>query len=72
MHPGRFAGLSCNVGDPMTFRVLQYNTDLHKRNMVVHRGVVVLRNLSAMGYNSTLAPMSDAYLLEFHLEVGPP
>ena len=62
MHSRRFMGFAWNIGDPMTFKVLQCNTDLHKRNMVVHRGVVVPRNLAAMGYNYALVSKSDAYL----------
>ena len=49
MHPRRFVGFNWNIGDPMTFNVITYNTDTHKRNMVVHRGVIVPRNLEAIG-----------------------
>ena len=45
----------------MTFKVLQCNENLHKRNVVVHRGVVFLRSQTATGYNSSLANKSDAY-----------
>ena len=65
MHPGRFFGFDWCVGNPMTFKVLQFNTDPHKCNMVVNRGVVVLRNLASTGYNSALAPNSDAYFKMF-------
>ena len=41
----RFMGFSWNIGDQMNFKVLQYNTDMNKRNMVVHRGVVILSTL---------------------------
>ena len=40
--------------------------------MVVHRGVVFLRNLLAIGYKSDLAPKSDAYFPRVHLEGVPP
>ena len=36
MHPGRLMGFSWNVGDPMTFKVLQCNEDPQKRSVVVH------------------------------------
>ena len=45
MHPGMFVGFAWNVGNPMTFKVLQYNNNPHNCNMVVQRGVVVLNNL---------------------------
>ena len=72
MNPGRFAWFAWNVGDPINFKVLQFDTNPHKHNMLVQRGDVVLRNLEATGYNSDLAPKSDAYLPEVHLEGGPP
>ena len=72
MHPRRFFGFDWNVGDPMTFKVILCNTDLHKHKMVLHRGVVVPRNLEAAGYNSALAPNSDTYFSEVHLEGGLP
>ena len=72
MHPSRFFGLSCNVGDPIIFKVIQHNIDPHKRNLEVHRGVVVLCNSAVIGYNSDLAPKSDAYFPEVHLEGGTP
>ena len=46
----------------MKFKVLQYNTDLHKINVVVYIGVVVPRNSVAIGYNYALETKSDAYL----------
>ena len=58
MNPGRFVGFAYNSGDPMTFKVLHCHKYLHKRNLVVHIGVVVLRNLEATGYNSDLAQKS--------------
>ena len=67
MHPGRFMGFAWNIGDPMTFKELQCNTDLHKRNMVLHRGDVFLRTLASTGYNSVLVPKSDAYFPYFQL-----
>ena len=72
MHPGRFVGFAWNFGSPMTFKVLQCNTDLHKYNMLVHRGVVVPCNLEATGYNFYLEPKSDAYYPEVYLEGAPP
>ena len=62
MHPGRFVGFASNIVDPMTFKVLQCNEDQHKRNVVVHRGFVVPRSLTAAGYTFELAPKSDTYL----------
>ena len=54
-------GFAWNFGNPMTFNVLQCNTNIHKRNMVVHRSGVVPHTLTVAGYNSALAPRSDAY-----------
>ena len=70
MHPGVFMGFAWNVGNPMTFKVLQFNTNPHKGDMVVHRGVIVSRTLTAMGDNYALAPSSDAYFLQAQLEAG--
>ena len=72
MHPGSFVGFSCNVSDTMTFKVIQCNTDLHNHNMVLYIGVIILYNLGAKGFNSSLAPKSDAYFPEVHLEGGTP
>ena len=72
MQPRRFVGFSCNVGDPMTFKVLQCNTNPHQRNVVVHRSVVTPRNSAEIGYNYSLAPKSDDYFLEVSLEDAPP
>ena len=58
---------ACNIGNLMTFKVIQCNNYPHKRNMEVHRGVVVLRTLAETGYNSALALESNAYFLEFQL-----
>ena len=63
---------ACNIGNPVTFKLIQYNTNPHKHNMVVHRGVAVPCNLGATGYNSSLAPNSDAYFPEVQLEGGAP
>ena len=49
MHPGMFIGFTWSIGDPMTFKVLQCNKYPHKRNIVVHRGVTVLRSPTATG-----------------------
>ena len=54
----------------MTFKVLQCNEYPHKRNIVVHRGVVVPRSLTAIWYNSALAPKSDTYFPYVQLESG--
>ena len=56
----------------MTFKVIHGNIDPHKGNMVVHRGVIVSRNLEPTGYNYALAPKSDAYLPEVYLKGGTP
>ena len=71
MHPGRFMAFTWNVGDPMTFKMLQCNANPHKCNMVVHRGVIITRNLEVTGYRSDLGPKSDASLPEVNLESGP-
>ena len=49
MHPGRFVGFSCIIGDHMTLKVLQCNEYLRKRNIVLHRCVVVPRSPTATG-----------------------
>ena len=72
MHPGMFIGFTWSIGDPMTFKVLQCNKYLHKRNIVVHRGVIVPRSLTATGYNSALAPNSDTYFPVIQVEGGDP
>ena len=72
IHPRRFVGFNWNMGNLMTFKVLQGSTNTHKHNMVVHRGVVVLNNLTTTGYNSALAPNSDAYSPEVYLESAHP
>ena len=46
MNPGRSMGFEWNIGDPVTFKVLQCNKDPHKRNIVVHRGVVIPQSLT--------------------------
>ena len=68
---GSFFRFSWNVDDPMNFKVIHYNNDLHNRNMVVHRGVIITRNLEVTGYRSDLGPKSDASLPEVNLESGP-
>ena len=72
MHPSRFVRFACNVGDSITFKVLQCNIDPHKRNLEVHRCVVVLCNSAVIWYNSAIGPNSDAYFPEVHLKGGPP
>ena len=52
----------------MTFKVIQYNIDKHKQNQVLHRYAVDPRKLELMGYNSALAPKSNAYLPVVQLE----
>ena len=49
MHPRRFVEFAWNVGDPTTFKVIQCNGDPHKKNIVVHRGLVILRSPTAIG-----------------------
>ena len=68
MNPGRFAGVACNIGESMNFKVIQCNAYPHKRNIVVYRGVVVPHSLTEIGYNSALTPKSDAYLLDVQVE----
>ena len=67
MHPGRFVGFYWNVVNPMTFKVLQYNTDPYKCNMVIHIGVDFPRTLTAVGYDSSLEPSSDNYFPDIQL-----
>ena len=59
-----------NIGDHMTFKVFQCNEDPHKRNVVFHRGVVVLRSPTAAGYNSPLAPKRYTYFPVVQVEGG--
>ena len=61
MLPRSFVGFAWNIGEPMTFKVLHCNEDPHKRNVVVHRGVVILCYPIETGYNSALVTKSDAY-----------
>ena len=61
MHPGRFMGFAWATGDPMTFKVLQFNADPKFPNRVLRRGTVVPRAEESVGYNSALQPKSDAY-----------
>ena len=72
MHPGRFMGFACNIGDPVNFKVLQCNGNPHKRNVVVHRGVAVPRYLTAAGYNYALAPKSRVCLQRVWSRINPP
>ena len=61
MQPERFVLFAYNIGDPMTFNVIQCNEDMQKRNIVVHRDVVVPCSPTEIGYNYVLAPKSDPY-----------
>ena len=70
MHPGRFVIFACNIGDPLTFKVLQCNEDPQNCNVVVHRGIVVPHSLTEKGYNCALAPKSDAYFPVVQVEGG--
>ena len=70
MNPGRFVGFSWSIGDLMTFKVIQCNEDPCKRNIVLYRGIVVLRSTTATGYNYSLAPNSDAYFPYVQVEGG--
>ena len=70
IHSGRFLGFAWNIGNHMTFKVLQCNDDPPKRNVVVHRGVVVPHSLTETGYNSDLAPKSYAYFPGVQVEGG--
>ena len=65
-------GFAWSIGAPMTFQVLQCNEDPHKRNVVVHRGVVILHYWTSAGYNSSLVPNSEAYLPVVQVEGGVP
>ena len=62
IRPGRFLGFTCNIGEPMTFKLIQCKEYPHKRNIVIHKGVLVPRSLKEIGYNSSLVPKSDTYL----------
>ena len=70
MHPRRFVGFAWNIGDPMTFKVLQCNEDPHKRNDIFRRDFFFHRYLKVTGYNSALAPKSDAYFPVMQVEGG--
>ena len=70
MHPRRFMGFTWDVGDPMTFKVLQCHSDLHQQAQVLHRVAVVPRDLDATGYNSDLQPKSDHYFPVVRSEGG--
>ena len=70
MHPGRFVWFAWGIGNPMTFKVLQCNEDPRKRNIVLHRGAVVPHSQTTTGYNSALAPKSDAYFKDVQVEGG--
>ena len=70
MQPRRFVGFAWNIGDPMTFKVLQCNEDPHKKNIVFHRGVIVPRYPTAIGYKSALPPKSEDYLPVVEVEGG--
>ena len=70
MHPRRFMGFAWDICDSMTFKVLQYNANPHKRNVSIHRGVAVPHYQTATGYKSTLAPNSNAYLPVVQVEGG--
>ena len=63
-------GFAWNIGDSITFKVLHCNENPHKRNVFVHRGVIVPHFWTATGYNYTLAPKSDAYLPVVQVEGG--
>ena len=70
IHPGRFLGFAWNAGDPMTFKTLQCNEDPRKQNIILHRGVVIPRSPTAIGYNSDLAPKNAAYFPYVKVEGG--
>ena len=40
MNPRKFVGFVWNVGEPMTFKMLQCIEDMHKQIIVLHIGVV--------------------------------
>ena len=70
MHPGRSVGFPWNIVFPIIFKVIHCNEDLHKRNIVVHRGVVVSCSPTEIGYKSALAPKSDDYFPDVQVEDG--
>ena len=70
MPPRMFVGFAWDIGDPVTFKVLQCNEDPHKRNIVVHKGIAVLRSPTAIGFNSSLVPNSDDYFPDVQVEGG--
>ena len=70
MNPGRFAGVACNIGESMNFKVLQFNEDLHKRNIFFNRGVIVPHSPIEIGYSSALAPKSNNYFPDVKVEGG--
>ena len=54
----------------MTFKVLQFNEDLHKRNIFFNRGVIVPHSPIEIGYSSALAPKSNNYFPDVKVECG--
>ena len=72
IHTKRFMGFACNISDLKTFKVIYYNTDPHKSNMVVHIGVVVSHKFAATGCNYAISPNRNVYLPEVHIEGVPP
>ena len=72
IHPGLFMGFTWIVGYPIISKVPWGNPYPHKWNIIFHRGVLVLRSLTETGYNSVLAPKSDAYFPSVQVECVPP
>ena len=54
----------------MNFKVIECNEDPHKKNIVVHRGVVVPHPPTEIGYNFAMAPKSKAYSPDVQAEGG--
>ena len=52
----------------MTFKVIQCNEYLRKRNIVLHICVVFLRSPTATWYNSARAPKIGAYFPDLKVE----
>ena len=68
MRPGRFVGFAWIIGDPMTFKLLQCNEYLRKRNIVLHICVVVPRSPTATWYNYAWVPKIGAYFPDVQVE----
>ena len=70
MHIGWFMGFAWDVGNPITFKVLQCHSNPKKRAQILHRGAIVPHSIEVSGYNSALQPKIDAYFPSVQSEGG--